>query len=176
MEQKYVGDLTSQSGFELSESQSYIVMTHSHFELTFLLGRNCFLSLCSNFSLNFFVFSSHWRFCTYRHLQSRLPSSRRQAMFCRCSTSFISILEASICSTKWRRNINPYLVSVGLCYMWSLSHVNAQEEVTQAVTQLQICTDSIQLSFMYVTSKLFCIKMLIFIQQASEHPLKEKPF
>lgn len=44
-EQKYVGSLTSQSGFELSESRSCIIMTHSHCILPSLLGKNYDFSL-----------------------------------------------------------------------------------------------------------------------------------
>jgi len=76
-------------------------------------GKELLSLTCSNFSLHIFVFSFHWSFCFYRHLQLRLPSSRRQVLFCRCSRSFISVLETISHPSKWKRNIKPYLVSLG---------------------------------------------------------------
>lgn len=112
-EQKYVVGLTSQSGFELSESQTCIRMAHAHCILTSLLGKNCCLSLVA-ISVCTFLVSPPIEVFVLRHLQLRLPSSRRQALFCRCSRSFISALEASINFSKWKRNIKSYPVSLGV--------------------------------------------------------------
>lgn len=65
---------------------------------------------CSNFNWHIFVFSSQWSFCLNIHLQWR----RKEALFCRCSKSFIALLEADIHFSKWKRNIKAFLQFVGM--------------------------------------------------------------
>lgn len=65
---------------------------------------------CSHFSWHIFVFYSQWSFCHNRHLQWR----RREALFCRCSKSFMALLQAGIHSSNWKRNIKSYLQFLGI--------------------------------------------------------------
>lgn len=113
-EQKHVGSLTSQSGFELSESWSCIIMTHSRCILPSPLGKNCSFSLGA-ISACTFLFSPPTEVFVLTDLYSWgcLLQEEKQALFCRCTRSFISVLQASIHSSKWKRNIKSYPVSLG---------------------------------------------------------------